>query len=94
LLSNIVDPSADVDRDFQLSVIETIDGRTLSGIVTRDTDKMITIQTQTNTLSLTTDQIEDRSLSRKSMMPDGLLDAMSDNDIRDLIAYLMSDYRK
>ncbi|MEM7315171.1 MAG: hypothetical protein AAF497_18670 [Planctomycetota bacterium] len=94
LLSNVVDPSAEVDRDFQMTIIETTDGRTVNGIVTGEVDGNVTVQTQTDVLRIQSDDIEHRMLSTSSMMPDGILDELSDEQIRDLIAFLMADFRK
>jgi hypothetical protein len=37
------------------------------------------------------EDIEERTLSKQSLMPDGLLQTLGEQQVRDLIAYLMSD---
>jgi len=89
LLENIVDPSAVLSKNFRMSVIATQDGRVLNGLVLSETDNALTLQTQTDKITIKTDDIEQIKKTAKSPMPDGLLDNLSPAQIRDLIAYLM-----
>ncbi|WP_145384639.1 PVC-type heme-binding CxxCH protein [Stieleria neptunia] len=91
LVSNIIDPSAAVPADFRLSNLLTTDGRVMVGSVVRQTDSSTTIQTATETVELPTDTIETIQLTSKSLMPDGLLDSLSQQQIQDLFAWLMSN---
>ncbi|HEX5443398.1 MAG TPA: PVC-type heme-binding CxxCH protein, partial [Pirellulales bacterium] len=88
LLENLVDPSALVGRDYQLTVIETIDGRVLNGIVTGDDGDVLAVQTQNERVLLPKNEIEARQPSKLSLMPEGVLDKLSESELRDLIAYL------
>ena len=88
LLSNIVDPSGVVDKNFRMTVLLTDDGRVINGFVTDETERMISLQTATEQLTLEADSIQSRKLTDKSPMPDGLLDNLTDRQVRDLIAYL------
>ena len=88
LLSNIVDPSGVVDKDFRMSVLLTDDDRILNGLVIDESERIITIQTATEQLTLDKDVIQSRKITEKSPMPDGLLDSLSAEQIRDLIGYL------
>lgn len=90
VLENLVDPNALVGRDFQMTIIVTTDGRTLNGIVTGEDDKSVSIQTQNDALVLPKDEIETREQSRLSLMPEGQIDKMSTEDLRDLVSYLSS----
>jgi putative membrane-bound dehydrogenase-like protein len=88
VLSKVLDPSAVVGRDYQVTIINTVDGRTLTGLVKQETDKTLTLQTQNEVVPLAKTDIEERRRSEASMMPDGLLAPLSDIEVRDLIAYL------
>lgn len=90
LLENIVDPSAAVPAEYRVSVFTLADGRTLSGIVSARTDRTLTIMTQTDTLSIERADIEDQKESPQSLMPDGLLQTLSPEQVRELFAYLMT----
>ncbi|MEM9644442.1 MAG: c-type cytochrome, partial [Planctomycetota bacterium] len=88
LLDNIVDPSAVVDKDFRMSVILLEDGRVLNGLVLDRNDQTWTIQTATDKIIVVADEIEESRVTEKSPMPDGMLDALSEDQQRDLLAYL------
>ncbi len=90
LLENIVDPSATVSKDFHMSVVITSDGRVLNGIVSAANDRTLTLQTPTERLVLAQDEIEEIRQSNLSLMPERMLDALTAEQARDLIAYLMS----
>ena len=89
LLDNIVDPSAVVTTDFRNTVVKLKDGRTLNGFVTRRTERSLTLRSMTEELSLDSAEIEAVETSAQSMMPDGLLEALTPQQRRDLIGYLM-----
>ena len=90
ILDNIVDPSAVLGNDYRMTVLETADGRIISGLVQQETDSALTIRTLNDTLIIAKDLIESRQISLLSLMPDGLLDQLAQDEIRDLIAYLAS----
>ncbi len=89
LLENIVDPSSVVGKDYRMTKVLTSDGRTLSGLVVSRGAQSLTLQTPTEQLILPNDEIEQTQETSLSPMPEGLLEPLSPNQIRDLIAYLM-----
>ena len=91
LLSNIVDPSAVVSKDFQMTVLNLADGRTLNGIVVVETDRAVTLQTDKERVVIAKADVEKRSPSPLSLMPDGLTQPFTPEQVRDLMAYLMAD---
>ncbi len=90
ILENIIDPSAIVAKDYQVTVFETKDGRVILGIIRQETDKAITVQTQNERIVLPREDIASRKQAPLSMMPEGQLNAMSMTEARDLIGYLAS----
>ena len=64
------------------------DGRLISGIIARENDQTLTVQTQNEVLNLAKTEVESRKKSTLSMMPEGLLAQLSEVEIRDLLAYL------
>ncbi|MBI2808999.1 MAG: c-type cytochrome [Planctomycetes bacterium] len=90
VLENILDPSAIVPREFQVTLIETKKGRTLSGIVTKENDASITLQLQNEVVIVPKSDIDTRTPTKISMMPEGALDKMRIEEVRDLIGYLRS----
>lgn len=88
LLSNIVDPSAVMAKEYQQTVIVTENGRVVSGIVRAEDAKSVTLQTAEAVVVIPKAEIEERVLSDKSMMPDDQLKPFSELEVRSLLAYL------
>ena len=88
LLSNIVDPSGVVDKDFRMTILATDDNRVLNGLVIAENERTLTMQTATELLTLDKRSIEHRRVTTKSPMPDGLLDSLSEEQIQALVSYL------
>lgn len=90
LLENIVDPSAVVTKEFRATILLLDDGRVLTGLVTNQTENVVTLATQNETFKIATDEITQMKQSGVSTMPDGLLDQLSEHQRLDLFAYLQS----
>ena len=90
LLENLVDPSAALAKDYQMQTIETLAGRVITGLVVAENAAAVTIQTVNEKIIVPAAEIETRTTSRQSMMPDGMLQTLSTEQVRDLIAYLAS----
>ena len=89
LLENILDPSATVNADFRMAVVSMEDGRVLNGLVRAPTDRTITLQSQNESVVLPRKEIERIDPSALSLMPEGQLDPLTPEEVRDLFAYLM-----
>lgn len=90
MLENLVDPSAAVSKDFQMEMVQTDAGRVITGLVVDETDVALTLQTTNERLVVPKAEIDERTLSKVSMMPDGLLQTLTNDQVRDLIGYLAS----
>ena len=90
LLDNILHPSAIVPETYRVSNISMKDDRVLSGIILNQTDRMLTVQTPNEKLTLEKSGVEGIKPSQLSMMPDGLLNNLTDDQVANLFAYLMS----
>lgn len=88
LLSNLVDPSAEVGRDFRMSVVRTTDARVVTGIVVERTAARVVVQTATDRQIVAAEDVESVKESPLSIMPEGQLDKLSRDEVRDLFAYL------
>ncbi|MDZ4778936.1 MAG: PVC-type heme-binding CxxCH protein [Planctomycetia bacterium] len=88
LLSNMVDPSAVIGKAYQVQVFALADGRIINGIVTNEDDNNVTVVNADATLVIPKEDIEDRAMSEKSMMPDDLLSQLGEREVRSLVAYL------
>ncbi|HEY2251968.1 MAG TPA: family 16 glycoside hydrolase, partial [Planctomycetaceae bacterium] len=88
LLSNVLDPSAVMAKEYIPLVVVTTGGRVVTGLVKEQTKSAITLVTANETVIIPRDEIEEQKQGDKSMMPDDLLKPLSDVEARALIAYL------
>ncbi len=88
ILENVLDPSATVGRDYTLTTVATRDGRLVSGILREQTPNALVIQTPSERVTLPRDDVEAIKGSSTSMMPEGQLEALTSQEVRDLFAYL------
>jgi len=89
LLLNIVDPSSVVPKQFTTSVIALKDGRVITGVVVSETEQSLVIQTDKEQLTVARDDVEESRNSGKSLMPDGMLDTLTEEQVRDLFGFMM-----
>ena len=91
LIRSVLEPSNRIASGYEMTVISTIEGETLQGIVKEENDNEIVFATtQAETIKLPIDLIEERVKSSLSAMPNGLEKGMSLQDFADIIAYLES----
>lgn len=90
LLENIIDPSAIVPADYRMTVFKLKDGRTITGVIPQQTEKSLTIQTPAEKLVVEKSQIAEQQQLPMSLMPEGLLTALGEENVTHLFKYLMS----
>jgi putative heme-binding domain-containing protein len=88
ILQNAIDPSSIIAKEYQVTNIWTNDDQILSGIVTREDDSVITIMTESDTVTIERKLIDDLRKSELSMMPEGLLASMTKEEVIHLVSYL------
>ncbi|HWB08501.1 MAG TPA: PVC-type heme-binding CxxCH protein [Pirellulales bacterium] len=92
LLPNVVDPSAVIRPEFLAYTVQTIDGRALSGLLAESTPDAITLLDAKNArTTINRMDIEAMEPMPSSLMPERILDALTDQQIRDLFEYLQSN---
>lgn len=89
LLENILDPNMVVPADFRVTVFTLKDGRTLTGVIPEKTERTLTVQTPAERLTIEKTQIVKQEQLTQSLMPEGLLAALGEENVVSLIAYLM-----
>jgi putative heme-binding domain-containing protein len=90
LLENLLDPSATVPEAYRSSVIVLKDGRVLTGVIAGQSENRLTLQTATDKQTLDAGDVEEIKQTELSLMPNGQLDRLTEEEVRDLIAYLQS----
>jgi putative heme-binding domain-containing protein len=94
LLESIIDPSKEVSDQYQAVVIDTLDGKKVTGrIINLNGDNIMVLTDMTNPNGITTvnrKNVDEIKPSKLSMMPEGLLNTLKEDEILDLMAYLLS----
>jgi putative heme-binding domain-containing protein len=62
----------------------------VQGVIQEETSQTLAVQTANDIVRIPTAEIEARKESPLSMMPEGIFDRLSPDEIRDLVAYLAS----
>jgi putative heme-binding domain-containing protein len=88
ILTEIINPSEVMQESYQLVIVTTRDGRTLSGIVAAEDAQQLTLRLVGQDTTIAKSEIQSREKSPISMMPEGLLKTLTKEEVRDLIAYL------
>lgn len=89
LLLHILVPNAEVAPGYQAVTVTTKDGRTLSGWLSSETDSSLSLRTSVGTEeTILRSGIATLSAPGLSLMPDGLEQTMTREELADLIAYL------
>jgi putative heme-binding domain-containing protein len=84
-------PSKDISPRYRTTAVSLRDGKTYQGLVIYEATDSLLLQTgPATTVRVPAEQIESRRFSDVSLMPTGLLDALKDQEIADLYAYLRS----
>lgn len=91
ILLNVVNPSAEIREGFENYLVQTADGRSLSGFIAEQDAQVVVLRgVDGQNLSLPRDEIEDLRAVPVSLMPTGLLKQYDEQQVRDLLAYLRS----
>lgn len=94
LLLHILVPNYEVAPGYQAIAVTTQDGRSLSGWLSAETESSVTLRTAFGTEeTVLRKSIASLTASGVSLMPDGLEQTMSRDELAGLIAYLKSDPR-
>jgi putative heme-binding domain-containing protein len=92
LLVSIVDPSAVIRKEYLSYVVQTTDGRVLTGLIAEEKPGSVTVVSAKNErVTLPRNRIESLQESPTSLMPDNLLKDLRPQELRDLFGYLQSD---
>ena len=88
LLTNIIDPNAEIPNDYRTTILHTNDKRILVGVIRRDEGQSVTIATPAEVVTLAKRDVAAVEPQDFSMMPEGLVLALKEDELRDLVGYL------
>ncbi|HEY1109274.1 MAG TPA: hypothetical protein VGE76_11595, partial [Opitutaceae bacterium] len=92
-LENIVDPNAVVGTDFQLNLVTKKDGSVVSGMIEKESDTALLVRTMTETVNVPKADIKTREVTTQSLMPAGLLEALPEKEIIELLLFLTTEQK-
>ena len=91
LFAAVVDPSRDVAAAYRTTQVMTTDGQIYHGVPIYESPESTLLQTGPDeTVRIRGEEIESIETSGQSLMPTGLLDQATDQDLADLYAYLQT----
>jgi putative heme-binding domain-containing protein len=91
LVESIILPSASFARDYHPYAAVLVDGRTVNGLISRETSDAVVFRlTDLSEIRVPRAEIELLQESQTSIMPQGLESRLSEQEFRDLLAYLQS----
>jgi putative membrane-bound dehydrogenase-like protein len=93
LLVHVLDPNRVVEPNFIATSVETKDGLSYDGMITRENNAAVFIRNQTAEVEIRKDNIQSRRSTGLSLMPNGF-EALGEEGLRDLIGYLCADEAK
>jgi len=89
MLLNVVNPSAEIREGFENYVLSTDDGRTLNGFLIDQDSQIVSIRgADGQTVLVPRGEIDELKAVTVSLMPEGLLRDLNEQQVRDLFAYL------
>jgi putative heme-binding domain-containing protein len=89
ILIHVLDPNREVSPNFLDYTVRLADGRVLTGMIATETDAGLTLRrAQNQEDTVLRSEIEEIAASGKSLMPEGLEQKISQQEMADLIAYL------
>jgi putative membrane-bound dehydrogenase-like protein len=92
LLINILDPNRVVGAPYFTRLVTLKSGRVESGLLAAEDETSITLKSENDALKvIEKKEIEEITVSQKSVMPEGLAGGMKPGEFRDLVRYLMAD---
>jgi putative heme-binding domain-containing protein len=91
MLLNIVHPNAEIREGYVNYILTTKDGRTLTGFLADEDKQAVVIRgIDGANVTIARAEIQEMKPTGFSLMPEGLMQGLEDQQIRDLFAYLRS----
>jgi len=89
ILIHVLDPNREVSPNFLDYTVRLADGRVLTGMIANETDAGLTLRrAQNQEDAILRSEIEEIAASGKSLMPEGVEQKISPQEMADLIGFL------
>ena len=94
LLEAMIDPSKDVEEKYAVKTFLLDSGTIVSGFVVKETEEQYELKADPlspdKSEVVLKDEIEGESSNNKSVMPQGMLNWLTEEQVKDLVAYVLS----
>jgi putative heme-binding domain-containing protein len=90
VLKDIQIPSRMINPDYTTHLVQTVDGRALTGVISSSGDQLLIADSRGDTVRIDRGLVESIKALPQSVMPTGLLDKLSQSEQRDLLTYLLT----
>ena len=91
MLLNVINPSAEIREGFETLIAVLNDGRVVTGFLVEQDPQSVSLRsTDGQTVALARADIDELIPQKKSLMPEGQLKDLTDEQVRNLFAYLRS----
>jgi len=95
VLEDILDPNRNVDPAFRSTIVQTADGRVVTGLQIREEGQVLILADKDGKeVRIMLGQIEERIVSPLSAMPQNIAQQLPEADFAALVAYLLSQQAK
>jgi putative heme-binding domain-containing protein len=98
VLKEMIEPSAKINEKFQTSIFQLDSGQTVTGLVIEETPTAYKVienpLAKAAPIEIAKDEIVNQKKSHTSLMPKGLLDKLTREEILDLVAYVLAKGEK
>ena len=98
VFKDVIEPSSKINEKFQTWTIETVDGKKFTGLIVEETKEVVKLVenplVKAEPIVIKVGDIDNRKKSMVSVMPKGLLDKLTKEEILDLLAYVYSKGNK
>ena len=91
ILLNILDPSDDIPDSYKMVTITTHEGQVLVGAISEEDSRRVVLNAVGQKQVVAKQDIKSRVVSDISMMPEGLLMTLKDEEVANLIQYLRTE---
>ena len=92
ILENILNPSGDIPEGYQMLLVTTRGGQTYAGTLASENEQQLVLRVVgLPPVTVAKSEIQSRETIPTSMMPEGLLASLQDNDVVDLVRYLRTN---
>lgn len=91
LLPHVLDPDGEIEENYRYYKFELKDERVVLGVIAEESREAFTLETLVGRFDLAREDIAHREVLPYSLMPDAVFQTLTDEEVRDLGAFLQSE---